>query len=410
MTDRVDIHNRKERFQSSLESLQDTQLSEDNIQAIQRFIQAHKSQDRSYDRMKNYIYSFKRIDQELDFPLEDATKQQVTRLVGYINKELSEEYAPATVNETRKAVNNFYTFYLDKPELVENVSTQVSKSKQKDLRPEQILRPREVKTIVRRSKSVRDQALIMTTWATGGRIEETLSLKWNDITLDGVRTAAQFPQSKTKTRRVNIAEAYPYLKAYAEKVEHSPGELVFQPRSGNHKQTEKYQGGTMRYNTAEKVFSRAAQRANIPEERQTTPHKYRKSRATYFAAIGQSAQFLMDFFGWSSYEQAEKYVNLVQEDMEQSYYDAIGLDVEAEGGFNVDEENLKPRSCHVCGSIVSPAMSSCWSCGETINPDDLLSALEPEETNDGGALGSVAENVGITEDELKDVMKDILDE
>jgi site-specific recombinase XerD len=410
VTDRVDIHDRKNTFESAVNSLEDTELSEDNIRAVKRFIQAHKSQDRSYDRMQNYIYSFKRIDQEIDFKLEDATQEQVTRLVGYVNKELSEEYAPATVNETRKTINNFYTFYLDRPELVKNVSTTVSKSKEKDLKPENILRPREVKHIIRKATTQRDKALIMTTWATGGRIEETLSLKWSDITLDGVRTAAQFPQSKTETRRVNVAEAFPYLKQYAQQANHSPEELVFQARSGNHKQNREYQGGAMTYQAAAQVFRNAAQNTDLPEMRETTPHKYRKSRATYFAAIGQSAQFLMDFFGWSSYEQAEKYVNLVQEDMEQSYYDAIGLDVDAEGGFNVDEENLKPRSCHVCGSIVSPAMSTCWSCQETINPDDLLSALEPEETNDGGALGSVAENVGITEDELKDVMKDILDE
>jgi len=394
MSDRVDIHERKKRFQSALDSLEETSLSEDNIQAINRFIEAHKSEDRSYDRMQNYIYGFKRIQDQIEFNLEDADQEEVNQLVGYINKDLAESYAPATVNETRKTISNFYKFYLDKPGLVENVSTQVSKSKQKDLNPSHILWPREVKHIVRRAKTERDKALIMTTWASGGRIEETLALKWSDITLDGLKTVARFPQSKTVTRPVNIAEAYPYLKAFAEKADHTSKDLVFQSRSGNHKQNEKYQGGRMHYRSAKKVFEKAADKASIPEERQVTPHKYRKSRATYFAAIGQSAQFLMDFFGWSSYEQAEKYVNLVQEDMEQSYYDAIGLDVEAEGGFNVDEESLKPRSCHVCGSVVSPAMKTCWNCQDTINPDNLLDALEPEKERTNQHLKEEVKRLG----------------
>jgi len=374
----VDIHNRKSSFENVLEKIQESQqLSNHNQGLIQEFIEAHKAQDRSYDRMKSYVYSFKRISQQIDFKLDEAQQEDINKVVGYVNKEM--DYSAHTKNEARKTLNNFYSWFLDNPGLVDDISTTVSKKNRKKLRPETILRPREVKDILRNANNKRDKALIMTTWASGGRIEAVLSVKWNDVSMDQQKTKLRFPQNKTEKRTVFVSEAYPYLKAYAESVDHEPGDFVFQSMSGNHKSHRSFDGGLMSYQAAKAAFDRAVDQADVPGERETTPHKFRKSRATYFAAIGQSAQFLMDFFGWSSYEHAEKYVNLVQEDMEQSYYDAIGLDAEAEGGFTVEEEELKPKSCLTCGSIVSPAMKSCWNCSDNINPDNLLSALEPED-------------------------------
>jgi hypothetical protein len=92
-----------------------------------------------------------------------------------------------------------------------------------------------------------------------------------------------------------------------------------------------------------------------------------------------NAPQLMEFFGWSQMETAKKYVGLAQNQLESAFNEAIGLEDQDQQGLDMDEEELRPQRCHVCGSIVSPAQKSCYNCDTTITPDDLLSALEPQD-------------------------------
>jgi hypothetical protein len=118
-----------------------------------------------------------------------------------------------------------------------------------------------------------------------------------------------------------------------------------------------------------------------------------------------NAPQLMEFFGWSQMETAKKYVGLAQNQLESAFNEAIGLENQEEQGLDMDEEELRPRRCHVCGSIVSPAQKSCWQCDTTITADDLLSALEPEDDSNRVSPTTALESLaGMDPEELQRIL------
>ncbi|MFB6213960.1 MAG: tyrosine-type recombinase/integrase [Candidatus Nanohaloarchaea archaeon] len=373
----ADVHNRTQINKRMSAKLEESSLSQENTESVQAFVDKLKASGIGKDRIRNYLWSFEYLADHIDFALEDATQDELIKLAGVINGDLREDLSEYSIAELKKTLSKYYGWHLDRRSDIDFLGTTVDQTRMEGLKPEEVLRPSEVKSIVRSASNPRDKALIMTLWASGGRIEATLNTRWKDLELDGLGSQLRFTSNKTQPRRVPVAEAAPYLKAYAEVTDADPDDYIFTKGEG----WQKDEGTTqeqMNYGTAYSAIDRAVQNTDIPETRQTSPHGYRKSRATFLASQGMNAPQLMEFFGWSQMETAKKYVGLAQNQLESAFNEAIGLQDQDQTGLDMDEEELRPRRCHVCGSIVSPAQKSCYNCSTTITADDLLSALEPE--------------------------------
>jgi integrase len=389
----TDIHNRKQTNQRILVKLEESSLSQENVKEVKDFVNKLKASGIGRDRVRNYVWSFDYLADHIDFPLPEASEQDLLQLAGHINQDLREELSEYSIAELKKTLSKYYGWYLDSPERVEFLETTVDQSRVEGLKPEEVLRPSEIRSVVRSCRKKRDQALVMTLWASGGRIEATLNTQWKDLELDGVNSRLRFTSNKTQPRRVPVAEAAPYLKAYAENIDAEPEDYIFvKLKGGAGDNTESKT--RMNYRAAYKALTRAADRADTPETRQVSPHGYRKSRATFLASQGMNAPQLMEFFGWSQMETAKKYVGLAQNQLESAFNEAIGLENQEQQGLDMDEEELRPQRCHVCGSIVSPAQKSCWQCSTTITADDLLSALQPEDQRTDQHLKEKVQKLG----------------
>jgi integrase len=403
-----DIHNRTAINKRIDKKLEESQLSQTNISAVRDFTDKLKASGIGKDRIRNYLWSFDYLAKHIDFDLEDAEEEDLLKLAGVINGDLRDDLSEYSIAELKKTLSKYYGWHLDRRQDIDFLGTTVDQTRIEGLKPEEVLRPTEVKKIVRHAGNKRDKALIMTLWASGGRIEAVLNTQWKDLELDDVNSRLRFTSNKTQPRRVPVAEAAPYLRQYAEHVDKDTSDFIFTMWEGNQKAKKERGTDQLSYNAAYRAIGRAVEDADIPSARQTSPHGYRKSRATFLASQGMNAPQLMEFFGWSQMETAKKYVGLAQNQLESAFGEAIGLSQDQQDtGLDMDREELKPRRCHVCGNIVSPAMSTCWSCGETINPDQLLNALQPDKQEQAVNPSNALEMLkGMDADKLKEMLND----
>lgn len=405
MTD-GDIHNREQINERLKAKIEESELNQSNIQAVQKFVDKLKASGVGKDRIRNYLWSFEYLAKHIDFDLENPDKQDLVQLAGVINGDLRENLSEYSIAELKKTLSKYYGWHLGQREKIDFLSTVVDQSRVQGLKEEEVLRPREVKKITRKAQNPRDQALIMTLWSSGGRIEAVLNTRWEDLELDGINSKLRFTTNKTEPRRIPVAEAAPYLKKYVESIEAESEDFIFTMWEGNQKSKRERGTDQLTYHAAYGAVKRAVERSNVPDQRQTSPHGFRKSRATFLASTGMNAPQLMRFFGWSQMETAKKYIGLAENQLDKAFQQAIGLEDAETESLDMSEEELRPKRCLSCGSVVSPAMKTCYHCGDVINADNLTDAIKPNKekgvSDMKAEIKSLMEKYGLDFEDVED--------
>jgi len=384
----TDIHNRKTREKRTLQKIKSSpKISDNNKTVIQDFIKQVKAENASKDRIHNYLWALHKVCKHTDIDLEHADKDDLIEVVGAINNnELGvRDYAPLSKEEFRKTLSKLYRAYFDKPDLIDFMQIGVKKKNQKNLKSEEIPSPDDVKEMVDACRNSRDEALVMTLWDTGGRIEETLNLRWKDLDIKRTSDTRQtfelrFEESKTQPRKIPIADCVPSLRKWMDEHPSPEGDsYIFTKYEGN-LDTKHAGSEPVQYSTAHAALERIRERVDIDERVNTNPHAFRKARATFFAAAGMQGNGLKQHFGWSDIQTTEKYIQLGRNQLDSAYKEAVGI--EEDETEDLDKDKLKPGKCRSCGWMVSAAWSYCHNCGDTIEGDNLLSMLESDERSD----------------------------
>lgn len=404
-----DIHNRKKYLDRTVEKLENSELSQHNVDLILELKEALLAEDLSTERVCRYMTSFNTLDHLIDFKLDEATKRDINRLAGQINQNKinDKNYSPWTLAEFKKAILKFYkhqegiTEKKEKPEVAEKVKVNVKKNEKPKTDPDELPKPSDVADMVKAAQNKRDKALIFLTWDTGARIGEILNLKWKDVKFGEELTTIRIRHSKTEPRPVPIRSCVETLKDWRE--EHPEPELdnyVFIKLRKDDPEDDHYP--QLAYDSARVRFSRLADQADV--DCKSNPHAFRKGRATNLASQGMNQAQLCEYFGWvQGSDQAATYIRMSEKDTEKAVKRIHGMEVDEE-----DEETLTPTECANCGTTNSAVRDYCKECNEIISDQQELIKQKKEEKLtkevNQDILDSLFEEMGYSEEEKHEFM------
>lgn len=310
-----DIHNRKGKLEGTVKQLQQSNLSERNKELLQEYKYYLEAEKKSVSRVQRYISSFNAMQNSIDFDLDKAERKDLLQLTSKINRnEIKEkDLSPYTLAEYRKALKSFYKWHTgeEEPDIVDFITTGVSKRNEPDIQFEELPRPKEVEQIMEAMQNPRDKAFIVLLWECGGRISEVLNLKWKDFTEYEDYCKLKFRNSKTKQRSVPVKECVTLLKNWKNHHKNPEYEEYIFTRLESLEQVS--------YRGMKKQLDSAVESLDLPEYKRTNFHAFRKSRATFLASKGWNVFQIMKFFGWDKPETALQYIKLAQSNIEEAF-------------------------------------------------------------------------------------------
>jgi integrase len=352
-------------------------ISDHNKQVLNEFFRKMGSKGTGQTALKDYASRFNTLSRIIDFPLDQAEKEDIENIVNALNtnelrKLNGEPYADYSKDDIWKAVRVFYNKFikkegrgfkkeLDGPKLVDDLDVNVNLSTDIDIdtRPT----PEHVQKLAEQADNLRDRALVLFGWATGARIGEIAKtadshkypgpIKWEDIRFKE-REMHVTLRGKSGERTIPIRVSMPLMKQLQNQQNPDLSSPVFKqknqenlcPKCGNSnldadrnksyskrvykcqsescswkgKVTEadknrKAMTGDSTRRMFQRLLKKAKNRDKVPNQITKKPHWFwRDGRALYWAAKDKNENFLRAFFGWSETSDAPKhYIELMQE-------------------------------------------------------------------------------------------------
>jgi len=218
--------------------------------------------------------------------------------------------------------------------------------------------------------NVRDPALILLTYETGGRIGELLSLSVGSVAFDKYGAVLRF-EGKTGSRRVRVIFS---SGALAEWLNHHPSKddpasplwTSFE-RVGSKERLE--------YGAVRRMLESAAGRCGV--KKRVNPHSFRHARASNLANVLTEAQ-MKEYLGWvGDSRMPATYVHLSGRNVDNALFKLNGIKTEDQ--VNLEERPLRVQQCERCRVANPPTNRFCSKCG---SPLDMRTAIELQKEED----------------------------
>lgn len=234
----------------------------------------------------------------------------------------------------------------------------------RELRPEDLPTPQEVKLMVECTENPRDRALISLLAESGARAGEisTVRLKdlsWNDkgfvLTLTGKTAQRQIPLCACATDlKTWINDFHPF--------KNDPEAPLFTSfvnlRTPN---------ANLKVDGIGTVVRRAAMRAGVEKRIHVHPHKFRHLRASQLAEAGWNEPMLRQYFGWAKgSKMPATYIHMTQKSMNNRYYQMYGKFDSEEKKPQMFEE---PNVCSKCGMRNPNGYRFCFRCNSVLDKE-----------------------------------------
>jgi len=365
--------NQEEIYCGGLESVRKSFLnseviSKENKQEIKEFEDECWAQGLSATRIKKYFSTFKTLLRKFtpqDFQLKNADREDLKEIVANIEKS---DYSPHTKHDFRVALKKYYKVENggEQPDKTKFFSTQL-KGKDKRKLPEDLLSREEVQDLIEACTNNRDKALISVLYESGTRIGELLSLGLNNVSFDDKGVIVQV-YGKTGSRRIRLIESERHLRNW---IQDHPADDQKAPLWVK---VEQFEGdfSKLRYGAVRGMLKKKAEKAGI-DKNKVFPHNFRHSRATELANDLTEAQ-MCEYFGWvQGSDQPATYVHLSGRDIDKEILNLHGIKTE-------DQEEEKPKRCHVCGKINPPSEDYCRNCMRPLSREAAEKADKAEES------------------------------
>lgn len=382
MTD-GDPHNRTTRIRNTIQNLEDSpEVSSHNFGVVKDFKRYLEAQGLSKDRISRYLYSLKKIAEEVEWKIDEPTKDRLIQVVGDIqqSKYWEDDIAEGTKSEYKKLVRKLYADYLDSKsqdvdgEYLTDFFTAAASKNYAD--PDELPRPQHVAEIVRNCPRPRDSGFCMLLWSSAARIGAVLGLRWKDVGFHGDIATVKFRDTKTGgDRKVPVASAFPYLKRHKERDVLGDNLEAFVFRCVSSTDPE----GQLTYNGARGIIERAVERSDVSSDVKTNPHAFRKGRISDLARKGFSEAQISKVSGHIvGSEEIRVYCRLASEDLTSSIRREAGLEAERE---DLDKDPLKPSKCpnRSCNKLNQWENQHCTDCGEILEQKELFEQVKKQE-------------------------------
>ena len=361
VSDTFDFHNYAKRLSSARARLKRANICQRNIELIEKFLQNCIIRGLSPARATFYLDKLITIAKTLKTPFDQATKEDIERVVGQIETRYTKEWTKYCFKLT---IRIFYRWLEGKKEYPEKVAWIRLRSKiENRTLPEELLTPEEVQKMIQHATRPRDKAFIAMLYETGTRIGEIARIKLKHIQFDEYG-AVVIVNGKTGMRRIRIVSSIDYLNHWLDyhPDRNNPEAYLWVTNWTNSK------GRPLGYNSLHEILVKAARKAGI--RKRVNPHSFRHAAATRLANHLTEAQ-MNAYFGWiQGSDMPSTYVHLSGRDIDNTILQLHGI-VPKESDDN-------RRRCGRCGHLNPDIAKYCEKCGM---PLTIVAAVGLEEKN-----------------------------
>lgn len=320
------------------------------------------AQGESEGRVLKYLYTLRKIYQWLGKPFEEATRIDIEKILLKLEEK---EYSPWTKQSYKVILKYFYKWLRGSEEYPKEVSwikTNIKRSQEK--LPTELLTREDVLKMIHAAKNIRDKALLMLLYESGGRISEIGTMKIKDVEFKE-NYAVLTLRGKTGIRKVPVVASLPYIQNWVNN--HPIGKpdtcLWVSIGSSHHLQP-------LSYSHMRKIVQTCAARAKI--KKRVYCHLFRHSRATELATKLTEYQLCL-YFGWTVGSRVvREYVRRSGRDLNNTILNLYGIE-EKQAEEKIEEIHKCPR----CGSINRREALYCYQCSSAL---DVQTALQAEQT------------------------------
>lgn len=357
------IHNYDSKMKAVLNKLNNnSSISQRNKDLILKFKEDCFANGLSKGRAIKYIYHLKKLNEWLGKNFEDATREDIKKLV--IKTEQS-PFCGYTKIELLTCIKKLYKIIRNTDEYPPEVSwIKPSRKKMERIKlPEELLTEEDIVKLINAANSIRDKAFVGLLYETGCRIGEILFVRIKHIQFDQYG-AVILVSGKTGSRRLRIISSVPYLTDWLNqhRDRNNPHAYLWICRGNN----------VMSYGRVRQILENIGKKAGI--KKKLNPHNFRHSRATYLANHLTEAQ-MKEYFGWvRSSDMAAVYVHLSGRDVDNAILKVHGI-----ANNNDKEENkLNPKTCMRCDTVNQATNKFCSRCGMLLNSETMMKIVETD--------------------------------
>jgi integrase len=308
----------------------------------------------SLARVSKYSAQLRTILRLINFPPKDATKQDIEKIVAWIQEK---DYAEWTRHDLKLILKKFIQYAkngsCDKqtPVPPEVAWIPLNVKKQDTVTSEDLLTLEEIEKILRNTRNARDQAMLYSLFEGALRPEELLTMRVGSVEFAKGYCLLSVT-GKTGHRRITVVLAYRALLNWLQEHPYrsDPNAPLWVSLSTNGEQRR------LHYSTFREIVKNTAKKAGITKR--VWGYLFRHTYLTDLAKKFTEAQ-LKGFAGWTqSSKMAGRYVHLSGRDNE----DAVLILHRIK---NPEEQNctLTLRACPNCGEKNEPATIRCIRCG-----------------------------------------------
>ncbi len=250
----------------------------------------------SVNTQRSYLTAVKGLAKYYRRRPDELSTAEVQRYLRHLIEE--RRLAPASVRLASQGLRFFYRITLNRP----NVETEIPLPKGAKRLPE-ILSPQEVVRILDAATSLRDRALLMTTYAAGLRVSEVVRLELRD--LDSDRGLIRVAGGKGRKDRYTLfserlrAELRAYYRVYR------PQRLVFPSRRKSRAALDPH--------SAQRMFHVAKTRAGV--SKQGGIHSLRHAFATHMLEAGADLLTIQRLLGHRNLRTTAGYIQVATQSL-----------------------------------------------------------------------------------------------
>lgn len=314
---------------------------------LEKFIKDFEAKRRSKNTIKSVRQALETAQGNIKKPLEKASIDDLRKYFGTLDLNQN------SLSLTQSKFVQFYDFCFDETDN-EKYNTLARKIKRlrvdrqkKDINPQDILLPDEIKRLINVATLERDRCIVAVLFESGMRLGELLALKNNMVMMDDAKQEVIFnipnmPGCKTGARSVVCLEVYGYVQDW---MKCNPTEyfIPMKPSGLRH------------------VVERLFQRAGL--KKPCNIHFFRHSAITHAAGLNMSeTQLSYRFWGIPHSNMVSVYIHLNEMLQASGYRDAKGM-----GNGNGQ-------------TVINPLASRCVNCGRLIQSGNLCKTCEDAKT------------------------------
>ena len=273
-------------------------LSEENLEALEKFVQLLKLKAYSPSTIKTYKNEFAQLLQLLKTkPVNKLTTDELRRYFVYCYEKLQ-----LTENTLHSRINAL-KFYFEQVLGREKFFWEIPRPKKPLLLPK-VLGEDELDKLFKGLENIKHKAMLFTAYSAGLRVSEVAALRIKDI--DSGRMQILIEQAKgKKDRYVTLSPVLlDILRSYIKKYKPKPRVYLFESE-----QT----GTAYPTRTIQRIFQLAKEKAGIKKE--IGIHSLRHSFATHLLEKGTDIRYIKDILGHFDIRTTERYLHVSKKDL-----------------------------------------------------------------------------------------------